>query len=92
MAEDKYFAQRDAAISIAVSAGLLRRCEWHPEIVLQGDRTRIEDAYRWGNAKFSRGGLAGIFESRREMTDAIKYAENEHGLDDCPRCDKLLAD
>lgn len=90
-AEDDYFMKRDAAIGIALKVGLLRQCEWCGT-VLEGDRTRHEQAYRLGNVKFTRGQLAGVFVTRREMTDAIKVAENEHGLDDCPRCDKLLAD
>jgi hypothetical protein len=76
---------------VAVSAGL-RRCEWHPDIVMEGDRTRHEDAYRLGNARFTRGDFSGVFATRRQMTDAIKNAENEDGLNSCPRCDKLLAD
>jgi hypothetical protein len=91
-AEDEYFARRDAAIGIAVSVGLLRRCEWCEETVLEGDRTRQEDAYRAGNWRFSRGAFDGVFDSRREMTDAIKEVENEHGLNYCPRCDKLRSD
>jgi hypothetical protein len=91
-AEDQHFAERDAAIGIAVSVGLLRRCEWHPDIVMEGDRTRLEDAYRIGNARITRGGLRDIFASRRAMTDAIKAVENEHGLNSCPRCDNLLKD
>lgn len=89
--EDDYFARRDVTMGIAVTAGLLRQSEWCGT-VLEGDRTRREDAYRIGNAKFTRGELAGVFGTRREMTDAVKDVENEHGLNSCPRCDTLLKD
>ena len=53
------------ATEIAVDAGVLRRCEWHEDVVLDtgGDPS---DAYRLGNARFSRG-EAGDFRSRREQ-------------------------
>jgi hypothetical protein len=36
------------------------------------------------------GELGDLFDSPREMTDAVKAAIDEHAL--CPRCDKLLED
>lgn len=84
-------ARRSAAIGIALAAKALRRCEYHDDIILDcgGD---IQGAYKLGNARFSAGKLKGIFESPRQMTDAIKAAVEEHGLEDCPLCEKLLAD
>lgn len=81
----------DEATGIAVAAGVLGQCEWHPEIVwdLFGDR---EDAYKLGNARFSRGELSSHFESRRELTDAIKNAIEQSGMDGCPLCAKMLED
>ena len=65
--------------------------EFHSEIVwdLSGDR---EDAYKLGNARFSKGELLNHFESRRELTDAIKAAIEQSGMDGCPRCAKMLED
>ena len=79
------------ATGIAVDAGVLERCEFHSEIVwdLSGDR---EDAYKLGNARFSKGELLNHFESRRELTDAIKDAIEQSGMDGCPRCAKMLED
>ena len=54
---------------------------------LSGDR---EDAYKLGNARFSKGELLNHFESRRELTDAITDAIEQSGMDGCPRCAKML--
>jgi hypothetical protein len=82
-------AKRSAAIAIAVSARVLRRCEFHEDIVLVNPAGDIQNGYRMGNAKFSANELGTTFDSRRDMTDAIKAAVDEHALTDCPRCDKL---
>lgn len=76
---------RFSAIGVALEAGNLKRCEFHDDIVLEnwGDP---KDAYRLGNAKFSRG-EAGDFLSRREMTDTIKSVIEEAG-EECPCCAK----
>ena len=81
----------DVATGIAVDAGVLEQCEFHPEIVweIHGDR---EDAYKLGNARFSKGGLLNHFKSRRELTDAIKDAIEQSGMDGCQICAKLLED
>ena len=77
------------AADIAVEAGVLRRCKYHPDIVWDnhGDRS---DAYKLGNARFSRGEV-GDFRSRRELTDAIKNAIEQSG-DECYLCAKRLAE
>ena len=83
--------QIEEATDIAVKAGVLSRCEYHPEIVWDnfGDH---EDAYKIGNARFTAGELQTRFESRRELTNAIKAAIEEAGMDGCPICAKMLAD
>jgi hypothetical protein len=83
--------RRQEAIKVCIAAEALRVCEYHGDIVMEG-RQEVEDAYRVGNAKFTAGDFKGIFESRPDMTDAIKSAFEEHGLDECPRCAKLLED
>ena len=89
---EKQEAQHDAAISIAVAGGSLKRCEWHPDIVMDAGEVDHSYAYRVGNAKLKAGELEDLFDSPREMTDAVKAAIDDHALDYCPRCDKLLED
>ena len=89
MEEDE--AQFAEATRIAVRAGALARCDFHPDMVWDagGDHTQ---AYMLGNALFTAGELQVSFESRRELTDAIKEAIEQAGIGGCPICDKMLAD
>jgi hypothetical protein len=84
-------SQVEEATDIAVKAGVLNRCEYHADIVWDnfGDP---EDAYKIGNAMFSAGELKNHFDSRRELTDAIKTAIKQAGLGPCPICAKMLED
>ena len=83
-------AKREEATDIAVQAGVLERCDIHEEIVCDtfGDPT---EAYKLANAKFTADELQEDYESRRELTDKIKEAIEESS-DDCPYCEKILAD
>ena len=84
-------AQLDEATNIAIEAGALKRCELHSEIVWNVfDDPSV--AYRIGNARFTAGELQTDFASRRELTDMIKEAIDEAGLDGCPLCERMLAD
>ena len=40
--------------------------------------------------EYTNGKLRNVFDSRKEITDAIKRAVEDIALNDCPRCDKLL--
>ena len=71
--------QRDVAISIAIQAGALKRCEYHSDCVFDGG-SDPQGAYKLGNAKFTSGELKGTFDERTEMTDCIKKAIEEHYL------------
>ena len=84
--------QRDVAISIAVTAGSLRACEFHGDVFAVADFGNLQPAYKGANARFSRGELRDVFNSRTEMTDIIKEVIEEFVLDFCPRCDKMLND
>lgn len=79
-------ARLDIAMQIAIDAGALQRCAMHEECVFEG-RELLEEAYKLGNFRFSKGDYVGAFESRREMTDAIKSVFDDHCADTCPRCD-----
>lgn len=82
--------RRIGAIDIALTAKALRTCDFHGDVLLEGNGD-VEYAYRVGNKKFSAGELKGIFASRRDMTDAVKAAI-EDAVDECYRCAKLLND
>ena len=60
-------AKRSAATAIAVSAKVLRRCEFHEDMFLVNPAGDIQNAYRVGNAKFSANELGNTFDSRRDM-------------------------
>lgn len=45
--------QRAAAIEILVRVGVLRRCEHHSHIVMEGNRLEMEAAYRLGNSTYT---------------------------------------
>jgi hypothetical protein len=83
--------QLAVATDIAVEAGVLSRCEFHEDIVLDN----LEDpsgAYKLGNYKFSKGVLRDVFETRTQMTDAIKEAIQDAGPFGCGICAKMLED
>lgn len=80
-------AQSATACEIAIEAGVLKRCENHEDVILEGSAD-IEDAYKLGNAKLSSGKLGDLFKTPRELTDAIKSAVEENCADECYSCRK----
>lgn len=83
--------QLEVATDIAVEAGVLSRCEYHEEIVLDNE-TDHADAYKLANWKFSHGELRNMFETRREMTDAIQEAIENAGSFGCGICESEMDD
>jgi hypothetical protein len=83
--------QRRVAISIALQAGVVKRCEVHEDCVFDAGHD-VVNAYELGNYKFKAGELGDTFDTPKEMTDSIKAAYEDHPGDECPRCAKLLAD
>ncbi len=81
--------KRDDALAIAIQAGVIEECEFHPGTYYDGGAD-IEEAYKLGNFLFSQGDVEGAFDSRREMTDFIKEAVEEyHAVDECQCCAKI---
>lgn len=80
-------AKSAAAIDIALEAGVLKQCEFHEGSIYEGGQD-IENAYKLGNHRMSRGELEGVFKSRREMTDAIKEVVDENAAEECYACAK----
>ncbi|MGA7576626.1 MAG: hypothetical protein ACLQUW_10835 [Desulfobaccales bacterium] len=91
--EEEIEAQRDIALEILFESDVLRRCPIHEDSILAGGAD-IEDAYKLGNYLFTNPSdewdLPGIFETRREMTDAIKemFEFQCGGADECGWCMK----
>ena len=93
-AKDEMMRQQELleeATRIAVHAGVLGSCEIHEGFVweLGGDHT---DAYKLGNALYTKQTLATPCKSRKELTDAIKEAIGQAGMGGCPLCAKMLED
>ena len=83
--QEDYEQQRSRAIDIAVESNVLEQCEFHDDTVFEGSKD-ITEAYKLGNAKFSRGDLDGDFDDRTQMTDLIKEVVEENCADECPSC------
>ena len=82
--------RRRRAIDIAVLARVINRCELHDDVLLCGEKD-VTDAYKLGNYMRKRdAALQDVFPTGKHLTDAIKAADEEVALDDCPRCDKLM--
>jgi hypothetical protein len=78
-------SKQEAALAIALQAGVLSVCAVHEDTVIEGSG-EVEDAYKLGNAKFTAGELQSIFDSRREMTDYIKAVVEENADGECNQC------
>lgn len=82
--------RRARAVGIAIRARVIKRCEWHDDILLCGENS-VTDGYKLGNYLRARDAdLQSVFPKSSQMTDAVKAVADEIALDDCPRCDKLL--
>ena len=80
MTEEK----REEALQIALEGGAVERCPIHKDYLYDtGDPTT---AYKVANRRFTDGELRENWESRQELTDAIKQIGEEAGIDVCPSC------
>jgi hypothetical protein len=80
--------KRSSAISIAIEAGVLGRCEFHDDVVFEGNED-ITEAYKLGNTKFTHGELDNVFSDRKDMTDVINEVVKDHPGEECPYCAKI---
>jgi hypothetical protein len=83
--------QLSVATNIAVEADVLSRCEMHEDVVLDNE-TDHAAAYKLANWKFNHGELQDVFETRREMTDAIQEAILNSSSFGCNSCESVLDD
>ena len=79
------WAKYRAAADIAVNAGVLKECREDDGCFFLGNE-RVEKAYERGNAEFTAGKLDGIFNSRQEMLDVIKFAIYDNSRPECEIC------
>ncbi len=87
---ERHEDQRQVATEIAIDAKVLVRCPYHGE-VYDADAGGNEPAYKLGNYRLSHGQLGTVFSSSREMTDAVKAAVEDAGIE-CCFCAKEQAD
>lgn len=88
--QDKF----QAATDIAIEAGVLERCEFCDITVYQGDE-EIDEAYKLGKFKLSRGEFGNFFTSSEEIMKAIKDAveSGDNAGDRCYHChEKMFGD
>ncbi len=83
-------SKRHSAIEFAISKGVLRRCEFHAECVLEngGD---IQTAYKAAAYEYARGRHR-EFSNQLEFTDYIKLVVEANFVDECPCCESMLKD
>lgn len=73
--------KRDAAIHIALTARVLRQCEYHPDILLVVDGADEGRAYAIGNVRLKAGEFPDTLDSPTGMASSLKAAIDEHGLE-----------
>jgi hypothetical protein len=84
--------RRRVSMEIAVAAKALQVCEFHGMAYSGdsfGEAERLYKACQIGNSMWSAGTIEpGLFDSRRDLTDSIKSAIDEHPASGCtfPDC------
>lgn len=87
---EKLESQRLAAINIAVNSNVLRRCENHDEVIMEGSEDIVE-AKTLGAREFELGKFKGTFSNVNEMNQIIKeVVEKNSYLTKCPECSKKM--
>lgn len=74
-------------VNILIEAGILEKCDGHEEIIFQSGDNNIQNAYKLANSKWETH-YSSIFQTRREMTDAILAASknSDYANDGCEIC------
>lgn len=85
--EDK----RGVALMIAVEAGVVTECEYHPGTFTDGDE-EIEKAYRLASKRYSAGEFQEMFKSQIELTDTIKDVVADNAGGECYSCNKYQSE
>jgi hypothetical protein len=83
--------RRRVSTDIAIAAKALRVCEFHG-IAFAGDSfgeaERLSMACQIANSMWSAGKIeSGLFDSRRDLTDSIKAAIDDHPAEGCTFAD-----
>ena len=86
--EEQDFLRR-MAIVVLRNAGVMKECEFHDEVYLEGSG-ELEDAYKLANSRITKGDIAlPAGTTRRDFTDLIKevYAD-ECAAAECYLCSR----
>jgi hypothetical protein len=85
--------QERIATQIAVQAGVLERCKYHPEFVYDGGNALL-NAYKKGAYRRKREKeLQNLFGTQAELTDTIRRVVRANRIsDECQRCVRLMRD
>ena len=83
--KEEYERRCEAAIKIALGAGVLQQCEYHEECIFKG-AVELENAYLLANDLFSQGGYVQVFKDSKEMTASIKEVVADHSMEECSSC------
>ncbi len=79
------------AREISIEAKAVTVCEMGHGVLLKGSGD-VSRACAVGNSKLNKGHYPGVFQTRPQMTDAVKAVIDEVSLSTCPVCDKMLDD
>ena len=87
LTEEQQEQQHQAAIQIAVDAGVLVRCETHADAVFAGS-VETTEAYTLANEQYSKAQLEDVFTLRREMLELMEEVIPGYRTEKCPLCEK----
>jgi len=85
-------ARRSIAMSIMLSTGVFRSCEYHGDVFLADEFVDPQPAYMRAAWRFKHGEFHDLFESQKELTDEIQELVTEFSWDECPICWKINRD
>ena len=85
--EEQQKRQHDAAIKIALDAGVLVQCEIHTDGVFSGI-VNLPEVYTLGNEHYSKGKLEGVFSLRRELLEFLEVVIPKYRTEKCLYCAK----
>lgn len=77
--------KRETAIQIALAAGVLKECEYHKGCFFKGNE-ELNKAFAIADNQYSEGKHTHEFKDKKEMTDIIREAVEEHSAEQCSSC------
>lgn len=77
--------QRAVATQIAMDAGVLDECEYHPGCFMRG-ASPADRAYAFATTSMKSESSEGLFASREELMKTVELAIGDVLSDECPHC------